>query len=106
MGAKVVPVGITLGSPRFKLVYRHELVYVRELAPKREIFGLNDRAEFEPAYIRLVLEPLGVDWIRERLATISAEDGGRPRAFVFRRHLAAWRVVSPPGIRRLVEQAR
>lgn len=63
-------VGITVGTPRFKLAY--PVSYVRMLAPAglREI---HDRAEFEPRYFAQ-LDALGVDAIRGRLAEVA---GGR-----------------------------
>ncbi|MDP9437463.1 MAG: DUF488 domain-containing protein, partial [Actinomycetota bacterium] len=68
------PVGISRGTPRFPLPYRYRIV--RELAPSREMFGLEPR-EFEAAY-KAGLEEIGLETIVERLEGISREAGGLP----------------------------
>jgi hypothetical protein len=71
----VVPVGISRGTPRFKLPYRYRML--RLLAPYREAFGIEDNEGFERTYLRQ-LEELGVEYIANRLRRISHEHGGRP----------------------------
>ena len=44
----LVPIGITLGNPRFRLGYALA-ANLRQLAPTRAMFHLTDRAAFEPA---------------------------------------------------------
>ncbi len=69
------PVGISRGTPRFRVGYRYKLM--SELAPSREAFGLDDPREFEAAY-RAGLEELGLEAILGKLAKISQESGGLP----------------------------
>lgn len=69
-----VPVGITLGRPKFPLKY--EPVYLRQLAPDGSMFHLNEREEFEPKY-RQKLDRIGIHEIRETLREISRQNGGR-----------------------------
>lgn len=74
----VIPVGISRGTPRFPVPYRYRLV--RELAPEREMFGLDER-DFTAAYTAM-LDRIGLDAIMEKLAKISAEHGNRPLALL------------------------
>jgi hypothetical protein len=71
----VVPVGISRGTPRFKLPYRYRLL--RMLAPTHETFGIEDEEEFRRAYVGH-LEELGVAYIGNWLERISYEHGGMP----------------------------
>lgn len=71
----LVPVRITLGAPKMRLPYDLE-AEIRELAPDRWTFHIDDRAEFEPKF-RAKLDKLGADYVRARLETVSALHGGR-----------------------------
>ncbi len=73
------PVGISRGTPKFPVPYRYRIV--RELAPSREAFGLDDPREFEAAY-RAQLEEIGLETVLERLERISREAGGLPLALL------------------------
>jgi hypothetical protein len=69
----LIPVGITLGNPRFKLGFV-VAKNLRLLAPPREIFRLpND--EFV-ARFRARLDEIGVGQIGAALADISTKNGG------------------------------
>jgi uncharacterized protein YeaO (DUF488 family) len=70
-----VPVGISRGTPKFRVAYRYRLL--RELAPSREAFGLDDPHEFESAY-RAGLDAIGLEAVVERLASVSRQHGGKP----------------------------
>jgi hypothetical protein len=70
----LVPVGITVGPPRFKIPYRDRLVYVREAAPKG-LRSIEDRDEFLVAYYRL-LEEHGFEFYVERFTVIAREAPG------------------------------
>jgi hypothetical protein len=74
-GLDVVPVGISRGTPRFKLPYRYRLL--RLLAPPRETRGIVNTVEFERAYLHQ-LEKLGVEQIADRLERIGREHDGSP----------------------------
>lgn len=71
----LVPVGITVGSPRFKIDYRDRLVYVREASPKG-LIGMEDVDAFVKAYY-LRLEEHGFDSFRERFTSL-ADDAEAP----------------------------
>lgn len=71
----VVPVGITLGKPKFKLNYE-VAAYLRDLAPDGSMFKINDRAEFTPKFFRK-LDRIGVDEIRRQLENVSKRHGGK-----------------------------
>ncbi|RJX18519.1 MAG: hypothetical protein C4570_06475 [Ammonifex sp.] len=71
----LVPVGITLGVPKFPLPYQ-VVEYVRELAPDGWMFQINDRAAFTPKFYAK-LDRIGVEKIRRQLERISREHGGR-----------------------------
>jgi hypothetical protein len=91
----LMPVGISIGEPKFPLAY--ECVYMRRLAPwgLREIV---DNDEFAERY-RARLEGLGIVAVAKRFAEISAEHSDRgllllcfeaPGSFCHRRVLAEW----------------
>jgi hypothetical protein len=71
-----VPVAITRGLPRGNW-FRHPLERIRELAPTRELFAIEQREEFEPAY-RAQLELHGPELLAERFRAIGDRHGGRP----------------------------
>ncbi len=66
------PVGISRGVPKFRVPYRYRLL--RELAPSREAFALEDPDAFTASYLRH-LEEIGAQAILDRLERLS---GGRP----------------------------
>ena len=70
-----VPVGISRGVPKWPLPYRYRMF--RELAPSREVFGIEDHDEFAEAY-KAQLGALGLEKIVSGLARIGEEHGGRP----------------------------
>ena len=72
---RCLPVGISRGTPKFKTGYRYRLL--RELAPSREAFGLDDPEEFAAAY-RAGLEEIGLDAIMMKLERITEESGNLP----------------------------
>ena len=76
---EVVPVGISRGTPRFKLPYRYRLL--RLLAPTRETFRIEDAEEFRRSYLGH-LEELSVETIAVQLGQIAFEHGGRPLALL------------------------
>jgi Domain of unknown function DUF488 len=91
----LVPVGISIGKPKFPLGYTP--LYLREAAPwgLREI---TDNDEFSSRYVAR-LNRLGVDLFLQRFAEISAKHDGRglvllcyepARAFCHRRVLGSW----------------
>lgn len=91
-----VPVGISRGAPRWSLPYRYRTM--RELAPSREVFGIEDPGEFAEAY-RTGLDEIGVERIVSGLSRIAEEEGGkplillcweRPGEFCHRRVLSGW----------------
>jgi len=68
-----VPVGISIGKPKFPLGY--ECIYLREAAP----WGLReiaDHDEFSERYVAR-LNRLGIDLYLQRFAEISDEHDGR-----------------------------
>jgi Protein of unknown function, DUF488 len=71
----VVLVGISRGTPRFKLPYRYR--QLRLLAPSKETFALREDKEFDKAYVA-GLEKIGVERIAEALRRLSYEQGGKP----------------------------
>jgi uncharacterized protein (DUF488 family) len=91
----LVPVGVSIGKPKFPLGY--ECVYLRRAAP----WGLReiaDNDEFTRRY-RERLDSIGIALVRRRFRSISAEhdDRGlvllcfeRPGQFCHRRVLAEW----------------
>lgn len=91
----LVPVGISIGSPRFPL--RYTAVYMREAAPwgPRD---LADHGEFTDRYIAR-LDAIGIDFFLRRFAEISEAHDGRGLVFLcfepagefcHRRVLASW----------------
>ena len=90
-----MPVGISIGKPKFPLGY--ECIYLREAAP----WGLReiaDHDEFSERYVAR-LNRLGIDLFLQRFAEISAEHDGRglcllcfepAGALCHRRVLARW----------------
>jgi hypothetical protein len=93
-------VGITLGYPRWKLRYP-VVANLRQLAPTREIIGIEDAHLFEELY-RNRLDDLGVGEVRalltmcverannERLVMLCYEDLTKPGLRCHRRLFAAW----------------
>ena len=73
--APVVAVGISRGSPKFRVGYRYGRL--PDLYPDGWMLGVEDDARFEKVY-RAKLDGLGVDRIAAQLVGISAEEGGRP----------------------------
>lgn len=71
--APVVAVGISRGTPKFRVGYRYRTL--PDLYPDGWMFGIEDDAKFNEAY-RKKLERLGVDRIAEGLGKISDEEGG------------------------------
>ncbi len=69
------PVGISRGKPRWRLPYRYRVL--RQLAPSREVFSIEDPDEFTAAYLAQLAE-LGAEKVVSDLAQIAAEHGGRP----------------------------
>lgn len=94
-----VPIGITVGNPRWPLGYALAC-NLRALAPTRSMLGLPADV-FEQIY-RARLDDLGVDAIRsllqrccddagnDRLAVLCFEDLGKPGTSCHRRMLASW----------------
>jgi hypothetical protein len=94
-----VPIGITVGNPRWPLGYALA-GNLRALAPTRSMLGLPMDV-FEEIY-RARLDDLGVEAIRallqrccddasnDRLALLCFEDLGKPGASCHRRIFAAW----------------
>ena len=72
--APVVAVGISRGTPRFRVGYRYRTM--PDLYPDGWMFGIEDDAKFEEVYVKK-LERLGVDRIMEGLTKISVEEGGK-----------------------------
>jgi hypothetical protein len=72
---ELVPVGITVGKPRFiaHLPYRDRLVYVDELAP-RGLLQVDSDEEFARLY-RQRLDEIGVAAIKRRLSRVAQEAG-------------------------------
>jgi hypothetical protein len=68
-------VRITRYPPRFTLRYKIA-DNIPELAPSRELFKVNDRDIFSPAYFHQ-LDDLGIDWIKARLDRASQSVGGK-----------------------------
>lgn len=56
------PVGITVGSPRFRLGYTL-MGNIKELAPYGSLFKVNDRKEFTEKYFAK-MDKVGVDKVR------------------------------------------
>jgi hypothetical protein len=75
----MVPVGISRGTPRFKLPYCHWLL--RLLTPTRETLGIEDTEEVLRSYLDY-LEELSITYIGNRPAAISHEHGSRPLALL------------------------
>jgi len=71
----LVPVSITRGRPRWKVPYRLHAV-IAQLAPSRDVFAIEDEAEFDTAY-RAQLDTTGIDVIRDRLEQASESGGNR-----------------------------
>jgi len=91
-----VPIAISRGKPRWRLPYRFRVL--GQLAPAREIFGIEDPDKFAAAYLTQ-LEELGVEKVVSDLVRISAQHGGRPLVLLcwekpgqpcHRRALALW----------------
>lgn len=93
----MVPVGITVMKPRWKLPY--EIIYMNEAAPMG-LAKVTDREEFRKRYIDR-LEDTGAMFFRERFSAISGEHSGRGIAllcyedvskgdYCYRRDFAAW----------------
>ena len=70
-----MPTRITLGAPRWKLAYSLG-GRIRELAPTRAVFAIEDEAEFDSAY-REQLDGCGVDVIAGEIQRVSLEHAGR-----------------------------
>jgi hypothetical protein len=95
LASRLVPVGISIGEPKFPLGY--PLLFFRRLAPwgLREI---GDEAEFTLSY-RDQLDAIGLPAIRRDLHRLSTDHDGRglvllcfepPGVFCHRRVFAAW----------------
>jgi hypothetical protein len=72
--AQLVVLGITIGTPRWKLGY--PVVRLPLLAPDRETFHVYDRSQFEPLYWRK-LDEIGLQTIEQ---AIQEATGGRDAA--------------------------
>jgi hypothetical protein len=91
----LVPVGISIGEPKWPLTYTP--VYMKEAAP----WGLREIADndvFEERYVAR-LDQLGIDLFRKRFEQISAANDGhglvflcfeKPGEFCHRRIFARW----------------
>jgi hypothetical protein len=95
----LIPVGISLGTPRFRLDYRVE-ARVRDLAPDRSWFNAA-KEEFEELYrpkldrfgtahIRRLLEGIHFAHGSRGLVLLCFEDLRKPGASCHRRDFAAW----------------
>jgi len=94
----MVPVGITVGRPKWNPTYDGEhVVYLSELAPWG-LMRIEDDGEFTRRYVER-LDRLGVDRIADRFAIISAQHDHRGLVllcyepageFCHRRAFAAW----------------
>lgn len=69
----VVAVGISRGTPRFRVGYRYRRLM--DLAPDGWMLGIEDDARFERCY-RRKLDRLGVEKVAGLLRAISDEEGG------------------------------
>lgn len=69
----VVAVGISRGTPRFRLGYRYRRL--RELEPDGWMLGIEDDQRFEKVYAAK-LDRLGVDKVADLLKNLSDEEGG------------------------------
>jgi Protein of unknown function, DUF488 len=69
----LVPVGISVGEPRFPLNYTP--VYLRRLAPWG-LLEVHNRGEFAQRY-RDRLDAVGIDAVRRQFRTISADHDSR-----------------------------
>ena len=98
-------VRITLGRPRFRLGYQlaGEL---RELAPSGKLFGIHDRATFEPLY-RAKLAAIGFEVTRRQVAAEMEEEGQGPGVSIPRPSIP-WRQTpaEPSGVEELERLAR
>jgi len=74
MDSGLVPVGITVGNPRFKLQYKY--VSLKLLAPTGHLFHIDEKIEFTRRF-RAHLDQIGVEKIRKALEKISQDNGGR-----------------------------
>ena len=95
-----VPVGITYGNPRWPLPYKLAGNF-RQLAPSKDMFGMEDRCMFEEAY-RDKLDRLGVAGVtkllqkvvdatgNDRLCLLCFEDLTKPGLWCHRRLFANW----------------
>jgi hypothetical protein len=95
-----VPVGITVGKPKFPLRYRIAAV-IPELAPHGDLFAINDRDEFTRRY-RARLDQVGIQALMarfeqiassaedDRLVLLCFEDLTRPGEWCHRRIAAEW----------------
>jgi hypothetical protein len=90
-----VPVGISIGEPRFPLAY--EVLYMRRLAPWG-LRGISDQDEFTRRYVAR-LDTIGLDAVATGFREISEAHDGRglcclcfekPGVFCHRRVLAEW----------------
>jgi hypothetical protein len=91
-----VPIAISRGKPRWRLPYRYRVL--GQLAPSREVFGIEDPNRFDEAY-RRQLDELGVERVLCELGRIGAQHGGTPLVLLYweppeqpchRRVLARW----------------
>jgi hypothetical protein len=78
----LVPVGITVGRPRWQPTYAQgeKPAYIREAAP-HGLLGLQDNAEFTERYLA-GLDAIGIDLFLDRFAEISAGRDGRGLVFL------------------------
>ena len=73
--SEFVPIGITVGRPRFRLSYE-VAAYLKQLAPTGQLFSIEDEDEFKKLYTQK-LDRIGAEKIREMLGKISAQHGGK-----------------------------
>ena len=78
----LVPVGITVGRPRWHPTYHagEKPVYIKEAAPYG-LLGLEDKTEFTERYLAR-LDAIGIEAFHHRFAEISDAHGARGLVFL------------------------
>ncbi len=74
IASELIPVGVTLGRPKFKLRY-NLAANIISIAP-RGLFHVSERTQFEHLY-RTLLEQTGLDTIQYELESVSKAHGNK-----------------------------